>query len=537
MKEKKGISGLGFIFIMFIFLLIIQGCMRNIFDNNSKTKKGEYRSDTLRLLSSSENQVLEKEILSFASNKGIKVDIDYADTIDLMQIINSGEKYDAIWSSNSIWLYLIDSKKASVKNSKSLSINPVIFGIKKSKAQDLGLVNKEVYTKDIVNAIASKKLKFSMASPISTNSGASAYLGLLQTLAGNPEVLTNEIINKEELKSELKTFFGGVERTSGSEDFLSESFVQGDYEAVVTYESSIIEINKKLESEGKETLYAIYPVDGVSISDSVLAYVDQKDESKKKSFEELQGYLISDEGQKMLLNHGRRTWFGGINQNAPKDIFNPNWGIDTTKYITPVKYPSTDVIETALNLYQSALRKPVHVAFCLDFSGSMYGDGYEQLKSAMQYVLTDEAKKDYIQFTTDDKIDILTFASSVDPPVSKDEGEGTENILSYIEQTDPYGSTAIYDCSIEALKLLKNEDRDKYNTSVILMTDGQNNVGTYKDLEKTYTSMNKDIPIFSITFGSAEEYELERIASLTNGKVFDGKINLTKAFKTVRGYN
>ena len=537
MRKKKGISVVEFAIIMFVFLFVLQSCMSNFESDTSKRKKSEYRSDTLRVLSSSENQILEKEILEYANKNQLKMEIEYADTIDIMQEINSGEKYDAVWSSNSIWLYLIDSKVASVKNSKSLSINPVIFGIKKSKAQELGFVGKEIYTQDLIDAIASKKLKFSMASPISTNSGASAYLGLLQTLAGNPEVLTSEILNRKELKEDLKTFFTGVERTSGSEDFLSESFLQGNYEAVVTYESSLIEMNKELERQGKETLYAIYPVDGVSISDSVLAYIDQKDENKKKAFDQLQSYLLSDEGQKMLLNHGRRTWFGGINKNAPQDIFNPSWGIDTTKYITPVKYPSTSVIEEALNLYQSVLRKPVHVAFCLDFSGSMYGEGYNELKNAMNYVLTEKAKKDYIQFTKEDKIDIFTFSSSVDEAVSKDVGEGTEELLEYIDESEPYGSTAIYDCSIKALNLLKSENRDIYNTSVILMTDGMNNVGSYKDLENSYHSINKDIPIYSITFGSADERELEKIASLTNGKVFDGKADLVKAFKSVRGYN
>ena len=537
MRKKKGISIVEFVIISFVVLLVMQSCMNGMVNKDRKQKKSEYRSDTLRLLSSSENQVLEDEILNIASKKGIKIDIDYADTIDIMQVINSGEKYDAIWSSNSIWLYLIDSKIASVKNSKSLSINPVIFGIKKSKAEELGLIGKEIYTKDIVQAIKDKKLKFSMASPISTNSGASAYLGLLQTLAGNPEVLTSNLLNNSELKSELKTFFSGVERTSGSEDFLSESFLQGNYEAVVSYESSIIEINQKLESEGKETLYAIYPIDGVSISDSVLAYVDQKDENKKNSFEILQDYLLSEEGQNMLLNHGRRTWFGGVNNNAPENIFNPKWGIDTKKYITPVKYPSKDVIEEALNLYQESLRKPVHVAFCLDYSGSMYEEGYKELSNAMEYVLTDKAKKDFIQFTNEDKIDVFVFATKVEDPVSKDAGEKTDALLEYIKSTEPYGSTAIYDCSIQALKLLKSENKEKYNTSVILMTDGQNNVGTYKELENTYKSMQKDIPIYSITFGDAQESELQRIASLTNGKVFDGKINLAKAFKTVRGYN
>ena len=535
MKKKKGINVIELCVIMFIVLWLFQSCMSQFLNNDTKNK--EYRSDTLRLLSSSENQILENEILDYAKKNHLKIDIEYADTLDMMAEINSGEKYDGVWASNSIWLYLVNSKVASVKNSKSLSINPVIFGIKKSKAQELGFVGKDIYTKDLVDAIAKKKLKFSMANPITTNSGASAYLGILQTLAGNPEVLTSELLNDESLKKELKTFFSGVERTSGSEDFLRELFMQGDFEAVVTYESSIIEMNQQLESEGKETLYAIYPIDGVSISDSVLAYIDQKDDTKKEMFDKLQGYLLSQEGQNLLLKHGRRTWFGGINESAPKEIFNPSWGIDTSKYITPVKYPSTDVIQEALGLYQETLRKPVHVAFCLDYSGSMYGEGIEELRSSMKYLLTDEATKDFIQFSSEDKIDILTFSSSVDEAVSKDKNEGTDQLLEYVLQKEPYGSTAIYSCSIEALKLLQDEDKDTYNVSIVLMSDGQNNVGNYRQLESTYQTMQKPIPIYSITFGSADERELQSIATLTNGKVFDGKNDLVKAFKNVRGYN
>ena len=61
-------------------------------------------------------------------------------------------------------------------------------------------------------------------------------------------------------------------------------FLNGSYEAVVTYESSIININKKLEQEGKETLYVLYPIDGVSISDSPLAYINNGNESKEEEF-------------------------------------------------------------------------------------------------------------------------------------------------------------------------------------------------------------------------------------------------------------
>lgn len=137
-------------------------------------------------------------------------------------------------------------------------------------------------------------------------------------------------------------------------------------------------------------MYIIYAKDGVSISDSPLAYIDNSNKDKLEIFEKLQSYILSEEGQQELLKTGRRVWYGGVNPNADKTIFNPNWGIDTTKYLVPVKYPSTAVIKKALALYQSELRKPTHTVFCLDYSGSMSGEGEQQLVSAMKYILTEE---------------------------------------------------------------------------------------------------------------------------------------------------
>ena len=453
-----------------------------------------------------------------------------------MQKLNSGEKYDAVWLSNSIWGYMLDSS-VKLSNSKSTSINPVVFGIKKSKANELGFIGKDVYTQDIVNSIQNGKLKFSMSNPTSTNSGASAYLGMLATLAGNPEVLTSEHLQNEELKEKLKTLFSGMERSSGSEDFLEELFLKGDYEAVFAYESSIININKELEKQGKETLYAIYPVDGVSISDSPFAYIDTKNQNKKEIFLNLQGYLLSDEGQKLLQEKGKGTWYGGTTTNVDQTVFNPNWGIDTTKYISPIKYPSATVIKEALNIYQTELRKPVHVVFCLDYSGSMYGDGIKALRNAMQYVLTDEAANDFIQFSEKDKIDIVPFARDVIGVWSTQNGTNTENLLNKINSQATGGTTALFPAAKRALEIIKNEDLNKYNVSIILMTDGEGNVGTFNEFKTAYNQANNSIPVYSIMFGEASERQLRDIANLTNGKIFDGKTDLVKAFKEVRGYN
>ena len=377
-----------------------------------------------------------------------------------------------------------------------------------------------------------------MSSVTQTNTGATAFLGFLTTLAGNPEILREEDLEKEDLQQSLISLFSGVQRSSGTEEFLEELFLNGNYDAVVTYEASIININKKLEAIGKEPLYIIYAKDGVSISDAPFAYIDNKDSSKLESFQKLQSYLLSNEGKEEIGKTGRRVWYGGINENADKEIYRPEWGIDTTKYLTTIKYPSTAVIKKALGMYQTEFRKPIHAVFCLDYSGSMYSTGNEQLIAAMEYILDEEkAGENLLQFSEKDKITVIPFDDKILAVWQTDNGIDTEELINEIKDLDVGGSTNIYDPSIKGLEILDKEDQEKYNLSIILMTDGQSNVGYYSDLCEAYKKIGKDIPIFGILFGSADSRQLETIANLTNATVFDGRTNLLEAFKKVRGFN
>ena len=175
--------------------------------------------------------------------------------------------------------------------------------------------------------------------------------------------------------------------------------------------------------------------------------------------------------------------------------------------------------------------------FALDYSGSMNGSGINDLRNAMNYILTDEAANDLLQFSDEDKIDILPFSSEVYSPWSTNNGTKTDYLLEQINNMNPNGMTALYPAAAKAIEILKDEDQNKYSLSVILMTDGEGNVGSFYDLESIFKKYNKDIPIYSITFGSAHENQLNVIANLTNAKVFDGKKSLIEAFKEVREYN
>ncbi len=498
-----------------------------------------FSKNEFTIISSPTTKTIDDEIIKFGKKNGVKIKIEHNADLEIVDKLNTNSKeYDAVWISNSIWLYMLDNNYL-VTDSKSIVIDPVVMAIQKSKAEELGFTKEEIYNKDILNSIKNGDLKYIMSSVTQTNTGATTYLNFLNNLAGNPEVLTEEMLNDTKLQQDLKDFFSGVERVSGDEDYLTTIYLNGEYNAMINYESSLIEINKKLESEGKEPLYLIYPIDGVAINDMPFGYVnnDSKNTEKKEFFVKLQEYLRSQNMIDKMEQKGFRSWYGGIKENTDQTTFNNEWGIDTTKYLKDMKYPSKSVITKALNLYIETLRKPTHVIFCLDISGSMYGDGITELKDAMKYLLDyEQASQDMLQFSDTDKITLITFNSNVEKVYKTRYGKESEEIKKIIDLLFPTGGTNIYDPSIEALKILE-EESDEYTKTVILMTDGESNNGSYKELEQYYKKNNLDIPIYSITFGQSSEEQLNKIADLTNAKVFDGKNGLKKAFQKVRSYN
>jgi Ca-activated chloride channel family protein len=248
---------------------------------------------------------------------------------------------------------------------------------------------------DILKATAEGKLNFTMTSASQSNSGQryiDFYTPCLET-----RIYYKEDLHKPELKTKIRSLLNGVNRSSGSSGWLKELFLKGDYDAMVNYEALIIETNQELIRQGKEPLYVVYPTDGLVIADSQLGYINNGDAKKEEFFKKLQAYLLTDQVQGELLKMGRRTGFAGELQNAPQDVFNPAWGIDVRKILSPIKMPKADVIFEAINLYQTAFRKPSLTVFCLDYSGSMFGEGVNQLKSAMQILLDENESKNMLQ--------------------------------------------------------------------------------------------------------------------------------------------
>lgn len=490
--------------------------------------------NVMRILSSYENKDLEPFLVNKAKKEHFSIKFEYKGDLDIVDELNANSNmYDAVWISNSMWFYMLDNPYLP-SESKSISISPVVFGIRKSRAKELGLVDKEITNQLILDLVMNKKIKYVMPSVTQTNSGAMAYLGFLNSLLGSPEIMTESMISDEFMKKNMINIFSGVERVSGDEGYLEKMFLQDDrYEAIVASESSLININKELKGDDK--LYLLYPFDGVPINDSTFSFINNND-SKKEYFFKLQDYLLSKEMQSNLQKLGRRTWYGGVSNEAPKDIFNPSLGIDTSKYLNVTKFPSKKVITKALNTYIEELRKPTHVVFCLDYSGSMGGKGIESLKKAMDYILDyTKASKNKLQFSKYDRVSVVLFGSNI-KKIDTATGANSYNLMRPIDNTRVGGGTNLYAALDEALQLLERED-DTYTKTIIAMTDGEINGGVFSSFSDHYKELNNGIPIYSIMFGDAQINQLNDIASLTNAKVFDGRTELLNAFKEVRGYN
>ena len=305
---------------------------------------------------------------------------------------------------------------------------------------------------DLLSAIQSGKLNFCMTSATQSNSGCSAYIGFLYALLGNPDVITSESLQTPGLSEQITQLLSGVDRSSGSSDWLKDLFLTGGYDAMVNYECLII---------------------------SAKGYVDNGDTEKEQAFLDLQEYLLSDEVQNEIQRTGRRTGYEGVSEEN-RDVFRTDWGIQPDRVLSPIRMPSTDVLMEGLNLYQTEFRKPSLTVYCLDYSGSMEGTGREQMVEAMSQILIQENAEKNEGYPRD------VYAAVGN-------GSELEALYTQVEAETATGGTDIYSAAMEGLRQLGNYDLSQYTPAIILLTDGVSD-GSIDAFQTAYEAFGADVP-------------------------------------------
>lgn len=497
------------------------------------------------ILSGSENKSLEPIVDKFCKSKGWQCLFRYEGSVDIKLALEQPDlDVDAVWPAHSRWIELGDRARR-VKSARSIMTSPVVFGVRDRVARQLNLKDRPVSTPELVDLVRSGKLKFLMTSATQSNSGFAAYIGMLSALAGSPEVLDLKTLNDKTIQDELKTLLAGVERSAGSSGWLKDLYLegarQGLYQAMVNYEAVIIEANQALVAEGREPLYLIYPADGTAIADSPLGFVSRPvpDAADREAFfNELQAHLLSPAVQRDILALGRRIGIAGQLPAVDPTVFNPAWGIDVTRPLPATRFPETATLLAAMNLYQETLRKPSLLTLCLDYSGSMAGDGEQSLERAIADLFDPAIARRYLlQPAADDVFVVLAFSDEIlGHWVAKGPKEAAA-LPQEILATSPGGGTDIYQCIEEGIRQMRA--RPEWAThlkGVIVMTDGRSQ-GDAAAFGRMYVDDRFDVPVFGITFGDADTSQLKELATLTRARVFDGQSDLQAAFRTARGYN
>lgn len=536
-RGKAGIPGL-------IFFLVFAGFIFTRFFNDFDFPESRHDpATTLSIVSGSENKSLEPIVTEFCQAQGWHCDVHYQGSVDIKLALEEEEvPFDAVWPAHSRWVELGDGRRR-VKHLTSISSSPVVFAVVDPVAERLGLKDRPVATADLVDLVRSGQLDFIMTSATQSNSGFSMYLAMLHALAGTPEVLSTEMLANQGMRTEVSTLLKGVERTSGSSGWLADLYLEGaeagDYQAMVNYEAIIIETNEELVRRGLPTLYALYPTDGVAVADSPLGFVATGENAAKEDFFlELQAHLTTPEVQRELIRRGRRTGFGGTLEGADPAVFNPAWGIDASKTLSAIRFPEPETIEEALALFQETLRRPSLTALCLDFSGSMDGNGATQLKSALTRLFDPATSRRFLlQPSAEDRTVAIRFSSRPGETIEARGPAELVQLAARVQAWEPGGGTDIYSCAQAALAWLDGQPEiESHIPAVVLMTDGKSD-GDFNAFQAMYRNVGRDIPVHAITFGNADPSQLEAIAGVTRARVFDGRKDLARAFRRARGYN
>ena len=523
---------------------ILTGCDQSQ-PPQQQSSKPAAANTSLAVVAGSENNTLEPLLQKFAKEQNIGISIKYMGSVDIGMELAKGKasQFDAVWPASSLWLSLGD-KQGVVKNAKSVMRSPVVFAVKKSIATKLGWDKKDVTVMEILEAVEKERLRFAMTSATQSNSGTSAFLAFLTAFAGGPEVLTAEHLSNAETAAKIKRFLRSVNRSSGSSGWLKDMLLK-DYlyfDGMVNYEAMVIEFNRSLPP-GQEPLFAVYPVDGVSIADSPIGFIGKGDAAKEAAFAKLQDYLLSPAVQDSIQAQGRRTGLVGMEADPAKSAaFNPDWGINVSRILNPIRIPAASVVSEALNLYQTAFRKPSLTAYVLDYSGSMAGTGVEQLRKAMRTLLDQRIAKEYLlQASPEDMTLVVAFNSGV---MATFEMQGNDpqvlgELLARIEALEPGGGTNMYLGAAEAMKLMKlHAESGKYQSAVIVMSDGmsEGSIAQFQSLLGG-ASTGKDVPVFTILFGDAKPEQMKAFAEAMSGRMFDGRVDVVQAFREAKGYN
>lgn len=510
-------------------LALVAGCGREPdTGGNAASQPPAAPAASFRVLAGSELRDIEPAIVAAARKAGVAVTFDYAGTLDIVERINAGERFDAILPPNGAYPMLALHEKPVAR--EKLFYSRVALGVKTAKADALGWTAKAPSWSDIARAAKNGRFRYAMTNPTSSNTGMSALFAVASAAAHKTEDLTVAEVDA----SVLKDFLTGQAIAAGSSGWLADAFAKDPaaVDGIVNYEAVLLRLNEKLAAADRLSL--VYPVDGVISADYPLMLLDA---GRRDAWQRIVDAVKALDFQRDAV---RAAFLRPANPDAPLARALP------TAAVAELSFPnSLDVIEQVLAAFQGEWRRPATSIFVLDVSGSMQGERLASMREALKILSGVDASAGtarYTRFQNRERVVLISFASTVSTPqriaFERDTlDQSAAQVRAYADALVADGGTGIYAALAKAQDIAKIEAADPQRyVSIVLLTDGENNAGMSADqFSRRYGSAR--VRIFPILFGEADADELRDIAELSGGRTFDArKAKLAGVFKEIRGY-
>ncbi|MEK8032891.1 VWA domain-containing protein [Ideonella sp. DXS29W] len=482
------------------------------------------------ILAGSELKEMAPALTQAALAAGVSLQLSYAGTLDIVERINGGERFDAILPPNGAYPTLALAQPPVARD--KLFYSRVALGVKPDKARQLGWDRQPPTWADIARAASTGKLRYAMANPTASNTGMSALFAVASAAAGKTEDLRADEVDTPTIKA----FLAGQSLTAGSSGWLAEAFGQdaGTLDAMVNYESVLLQANARRAPA--DALQLIYPRDGVISADYPLMLLNA---ARRADYDKLvQAYKATPFQREAVA----AAFLRPSNPEASANAALP------TQAVSELAFPNNlQVIDEVLSAYQSEWRRPTTSILVLDVSSSMYGKRLEGMRDALLMLAgadSSRASARYARFQAREKVALITFSDKVaSPRWVRFEGARAEaghaEVRSFASAMKADGRTAVYSALDAAERLARDEARQEPGRfiSILLLTDGESNSGLRYDEFKRRWSGPGPVRVFPILFGEGNVREMDGVAQLTGGRTFDArKTALTQVFKEIRGY-
>ncbi len=449
----------------------------------------------LKLLASPELADLSPVLAELKRATGVELAVEHRGTVEAGRSLAG---FDLAWLSSNRFLRLRGAEPAL---SASIMTSPVVLGVRPGRRAVLG---ERPTWADVADRAAVGEFRYGMADPRVSGSGMAALIGVATAAAGTGAALRPEDVSCDRLQG----FLAG--RAFDVPDPVGELTRRSDVDGVVAHESELLALN----ASGRlaEPLDIVYPRDGIVLSDYPLMLVEP---AHRAAYDRVVEWLRSPQAQRMIAE---RTW------RRPVDPATPRAAALSADIGTALYFPDSQQVLDRLLVFHDRAGDGRQVIFVLDYSTSMRGERIAGLREAFASL------NGFDRFYVGETVTIVRFAGGVleERSVTVRGRADLDELLAVVASDDLRDNTAIWAALEHALRLARGE------TTVVLMTDGENNAGP--SVDEFLRVGRGEVPVYPIRFGEADRAELDRVARASGGRLVDaGAKSLLEAVREIRG--